>query len=605
MSSSDTLTGPITLTGNATFDVTSGGTLTVPGNIGAGSASLTKDGDGVMIIEGTSSYTGTTFVTAGKLLVNGDLTSSSTIDVQTGAVLGGNGTLGPIVVGPTSTFSPGNSPDTITVSSLTLSSGAGYLEELFGNTPGNGTTGYDKTIVTAGPVVLSNANLTVSLGGGYTPGAGDVFTVIDNQSSSPVSGTFNGLAEGALVSSGGSMFRISYVGGDGNDVTLTSVFASVTVLTTAPNPSVFGQSVTFTATVTASGQNGVTPAGSVSFFDGTTILGTSVLDPSGVATLTTGTLSAGIHGITAVYSSVGGILDSTSPVILDGVNPAATSVTLANVPTSTVFGQSVTFTAIVGVNAPGAGTPTGTVWFLDGQSVLGAAALAPVSGQQTAVFTTSALSTGTHEIRAVFASGDSNFKTGSVSATVAQVVDASASTLVLDSSPQTSTYGQAVTLTAVVVAANPNAGPVTGFVNFYDGADWFGYAPVNGGVAQLSLGTIAPGVRQITAVFTGNGSINPSQSTLTQVVMPAPTTTSVAVQTVRIGWHRASSTVFVGVNALYPGQIPPSGTAERLHGRASLPQPVGRERECHLVDPQRLPLQAVHRRLPLQPEVRR
>lgn len=655
---SESLTGPITLTGDATFDVASGGSLTVLGNIGAGNASLTKDGDGVMIIEGASSYTGTTFVTAGELVVNGDLSSSSTIDVQTGAVLGGNGALGPIVVGPTSTFSPGNSSDTITAASLTLSPGADYVEELYGNAPGDGATGYDQTVVTAGPVVLNDADLIVNLGGGYTPVSGVVFTVIDNQSIGPAGGTFNGLAEGALVSSGGSIFRISYVGGDGNDVTLTTLFASVTVVSTAPDPSVFGQSVTFTATVTPLGQAGATPTGAVTFLDGVTVLGTSPLDASGVATLTTGAPAVGLHGITAVYSSGGSVLGSTSAVALHGGNPAATSLSLVNAPGSTVFGQSVTFTAIVGVDAPGAGAPTGSVWFLDGQTVLGVATLSQVSGRQTAVFTTSALSTGahaitaqysgnssflasatqsvshvvsksgatatligggtadpsqpatftatvsavspgagaptgtatfydvttpigtapliggtavlttsalgagSHEIRAVYSSGDSNFDAGSVSDPVVQVVNASASTLLLDSSPPTSTYGQAVTLTAVVVAADPSAGPVTGFVNFYDGADWFGYAPVEGGVARLSLGTINPGVRKITAVFAGNGAINPSQSTITQVVTPAPTATAVAVHTVQTGWHRSASTLVVTVNALYPGQIPASGDAE-------------------------------------------
>ena len=65
----------------------------------------------------------------------------------------------------------------------------------------------------------------------------------------------------------------------------------------------------------------------------------------------------------------------------------------------------MSFTATVGLVAPGAGTPTGTVAFLDGGTHLGVVALGP-GGQ--AVLTTSALTAGVHTITAVY-SGDGNF----------------------------------------------------------------------------------------------------------------------------------------------------------------------------------------------------
>jgi hypothetical protein len=49
------------------------------------------------------------------------------------------------------------------------------------------------------------------------------FTIIDNQGTSPVNGTFDGLPEGATVAGGPFTFRISYKGGDGNDVVLTPI----------------------------------------------------------------------------------------------------------------------------------------------------------------------------------------------------------------------------------------------------------------------------------------------------------------------------------------------------------------------------------------------
>src|SRR5439155_3690803 len=65
--------------------------------------------------------------------------------------------------------------------------------------------------------------------------AGDSFVIIDNGGPDPLHGTFNGLAEGAVLNVGGSAFQITYAGGSGNDVALTSVaqpsrFESITAL---------------------------------------------------------------------------------------------------------------------------------------------------------------------------------------------------------------------------------------------------------------------------------------------------------------------------------------------------------------------------------------
>ena len=52
---------------------------------------------------------------------------------------------------------------------------------------------------------------------------GDTFTIIDNKTTYPMSGTFKDLPEGAEITVGGATFKISYVGGDGNDVVLTAL----------------------------------------------------------------------------------------------------------------------------------------------------------------------------------------------------------------------------------------------------------------------------------------------------------------------------------------------------------------------------------------------
>src|SRR5262249_3941740 len=107
---------------------------------------------------------------------------------------------------------------------------------------------------------------------------------------------------------------------------------------------------------------------------------------------------------------------STSAVVGVTVNRAATAVALASSANPAVTGQSVTFTATVAAVAPGAGTPTGTVTFQDGNVVLGTVA---VRADGTAPLTTSFAATGGHAITAVY-NGDPNFA-GSAQALTEQV----------------------------------------------------------------------------------------------------------------------------------------------------------------------------------------
>src|SRR5207244_607253 len=65
----------------------------------------------------------------------------------------------------------------------------------------------------------------------------------------------------------------NFTGSDGT-TTQTVLAGTATVVTSAPNPSVFGQPVTFTATVTAVPPGTGTPTGTVTFAEGTTTLGT-------------------------------------------------------------------------------------------------------------------------------------------------------------------------------------------------------------------------------------------------------------------------------------------------------------------------------------------
>ena len=78
-----------------------------------GTVGITKNGAGTMELTGTNSYFGATTVSAGKLIVNGNISTSNTT-VQAGAALGGSGTVGAVTVQTDGIFAPGTSPGTLT-----------------------------------------------------------------------------------------------------------------------------------------------------------------------------------------------------------------------------------------------------------------------------------------------------------------------------------------------------------------------------------------------------------------------------------------------------------------------------------------------------------
>src|SRR5262249_22145799 len=137
--------------------------------------------------------------------------------------------------------------------------------------------------------------------------------------------------------------------------------ATTTTLSTSTATAVFGQPVTLTAAVTSAA--GV-PTGTVTFLDGNTVLGTAQVN-AGQATLPV-SLGVGNHALTASFAATGNFANSTSAAVAVTVNRAATAAALASSLNPAVTGQALTFTATVTAVAPGAGAPTGTVTFQDG-----------------------------------------------------------------------------------------------------------------------------------------------------------------------------------------------------------------------------------------------
>lgn len=284
--------------------------------------------------------------------------------------------------------------------------------------------------------------------------------------------------------------------------------SSATTLTSAANPSMYGENVTFTATVA-----GQSPTGPVTFSDSTTAICTAVALSGSSASCTTSILSVGMHSITATFGGDTQNIGSTSNVLMQQVL-AATTTTLTSSKNSSTFGQNVTFTSTVTGQSP-----TGTVTFKEGATeICTAVALSGTS----AACTTSSLSIGSHSILATY-SGDTE-NAGSNSNTLIQQVKAP-STTTLANSPNPSHYSQSVVFTATVSGQAP-----TGTVTFNDGATTLCAAIVlNSNIAACPTSTLSIGSHAITATYTGDdNNLSSSSFAVAQSVEPVSSTTELA-----------------------------------------------------------------------------
>ena len=346
------------------------------------------------------------------------------------------------------------------------------------------------------------------------------------------SGTLNGLGAATFTTSafavGSHDISATYLGNSNfngstssTDSTTVNQASTTTTITADPDTSVFGEYVILTASVAVTTPGAGTFTGSVQFFaNGTTPLGNVPLS-GGTATLNTNGLPAGIPAITAVYSGDTNFSSSTSAALPLTVNYANTQTTLNSSPNPAEFGQTITFTAVVAAVAPSAGTPSGTVYFLDGSTQIGSATL---SGD-TATFTTSALTAGLHTLTARY--GGVGGYNESTSTAVTQTVNHVATTTTVSSAPNPSAYGQAVTLTATVTASASGAGAFAGTVAFYDGATHLGSSGIDsGGTATLTTSSLLGGSHSITAVYGGGGNYSGSISAIHSHAVNATTTTT-------------------------------------------------------------------------------
>ena len=333
--------------------------------------------------------------------------NSSLPDAQlsfTGGELFGNGTIGSVSAAGGVTQPGGSNGSPLSVVGNLSLTGPEYAWV------GVSNTNYE-VINVGGTVTLGGSFAIANLALGYTPASGTVFTIINNLGSQPVSGTFAGLPEGHVLSFNGGDWKISYGGGDGNDVTLTYLgLPTTTTLTSTGSPTAFGLA-TFHATVAPTGGGLAVPTGAVTFLNGSSVIGVANLDNTGTATLQAQTLPVGSYTITATYSGDTAFESSpSSESVSQTVTKAATTTMVGTSVGTTSVGGAVTLTATVGEsNSPS--EPTGSVTFSVNGTAVGTQSL---NNAAQASMTLSNLPAGADHITASYA-GDGNYQSSATS----------------------------------------------------------------------------------------------------------------------------------------------------------------------------------------------
>ncbi len=324
----------------------------------------------------------------------------------------------------------------------------------------------------------------------------------------------------------------------------TAVSSTTIAVVSSLNPSQFGTSVTFTATVdTGSGTGNLT--GSVEFYDGATLLGTVAVGGSSTTGATTSaqakfaisTLAVGTHPITVTYVNTNDPSHSTSTSAppLAQVVYEATKITLTAVPVSpSQLGTNVTFTATVTVPDGGAYPLDGTVTFTDSLAALANNTITLTGG--VATYTATNLVQGVNVITATYSPVSTTEIQGG-SATLNQDVTTSSS-LTLTSAPNASIYGSPVTFTVTVptVGTTPATGKVNIVITPQGGGTTYPLTVTltvaSAGTGTAVISTLPVGTYTATASYVGDANYAASSGTLAipQVVSQVQTSTALTAK---------------------------------------------------------------------------
>ena len=227
----------------------------------------------------------------------------------------------------------------------------------------------------AGKPITLTATVTVASGTGKTTG-----TVTFTDGAATL-GTANvgtgGTASLNKILAPGPHAIVATYGGDGNNNGSASAPLAVPInlavtsvaLTTSASPATVLSAVTFTATVTG---NGGVPTGTITYAVDGAALNTATLDATGKASFSDSTMTVGSHAVTASYSGDTDDNGSVSSPLTQAMHAIATTTSLGTGATAGPAPQTVLIATVVGTSGP---TPTGTVTFTNGTTVIGTATL--------------------------------------------------------------------------------------------------------------------------------------------------------------------------------------------------------------------------------------
>jgi Bacterial Ig-like domain (group 3)/FG-GAP-like repeat/FG-GAP repeat len=325
----------------------------------------------------------------------------------------------------------------------------------------------------------------------------------------------------------------------------------LTTLSSSPNPSVVGQSVTLTTSVTSPK---ATPTGTVNFSDGATLLGNSSLN-NGIASFNVSSLNAGTHSLTAAYLGSGSFYPSTSNPLSESVNKTSTSTVVTSSADPVQLNKPVTLYATVTTQY--GSLASGTVTFTAGSETLGTASVYGWGALQVSFPTD-----GTYSIVATY-SGDAN-GVGSISPPFAQYVDSVESKTTVTTSPSLSFVAQPVTITAAVKSTSklykvPDGETVT----FYKENTQLGTATTANGAATFITSALPYGNLLIKAVYSGDAVLLSSSGTAKQVVERYSTTTT---STSSPNPSNYKQPVTFTATVISAGPDPPTGTVAFADG---------------------------------------
>jgi len=497
--------------------------------------------------------------------------------IGTAPVSGGAATLNNVTVSAANGFSVGT--DTITaVYGGSTNSAASIGSTTLTVLPLQGTT----TTITATPnslMALDTTTLTATVAS-TLPGTitGTVTFLSAYNSTTPftlgtatVSGGVATLTVTAstanFLSSGSSGVMASYSGdanftsSSGTTTLSVTPLPSETTVTVTPNPVLFNNPANLNVTVSSSKG---TPLGYVTFTAGGIQFADTYLSLGGTATWTAFPITAqsgfsvGANTVTAHYYQSGDYASSTGTMTLTVTPQPATTTTLSISANSVGISGTVSLTSTVTSTATG--TPTGTVYFRNGNNLIGGASLS--NGTATLanypVDAAHGFAAGLDSITANYA-GDLNFASSASAVTKLTVIPIGSATSITASSTSVK-FGDSIRLTALV---SGSAGLTPGgTVAFTAGGVNLGNYFMAGGSVQTNMILVSPdngfsvGSTAITATYSGDGNFNPSSASNTLTVASAlPFTVTPSTTAVSLAPGGSASVQLSVASAYYAGVV--------------------------------------------------